>query len=57
MNQIQQAGVTLNTDKWEFWRDELTFLGRVVSMRGISDGLADIIIPDIRTSSRITAAF
>ena len=26
MNWIQQAGVTLNTDKCEFWRDELTFL-------------------------------
>ena len=31
MNRIQQAGVTLNTDKCEFWRDELTFLGHVVS--------------------------
>ena len=36
MNQIQQPGVTLNTDKCEFWRDELTFLGHVVSKQGIS---------------------
>jgi len=31
MKWIQQAGVTLNTDKCEFWRDELTFFGHVVS--------------------------
>ena len=36
MNRIQQAGVTLNTDKCEFWRDELTFLGHVVSKHGTS---------------------
>ena len=36
MNWIQQAGVTINTDKCEFWRDELTFLGHVVSKQGIS---------------------
>ena len=36
MNQIQQAGVTLDTDKCESWRDELTFLRHVVSYQVIS---------------------
>ena len=36
MNQVQQAGVTLNAEKCEFWKDKLTFLGHIVSKQGIS---------------------
>ena len=36
LEQLQKAGVTLNTDKCEFWRDKLTFLGHIVSKEGIS---------------------
>ena len=36
MNQIQQAGVILNAEKCEFWKDKLTFLGHIVSKQGIS---------------------
>ena len=35
MNQIQQAGVTLNAKKCEFWKDKLTFLGHIISKQGI----------------------
>ena len=42
MNLIQQAGVTLNTDKCEFWRDQLTFLGHVVSISPNPDKLKAI---------------
>ena len=36
MNQIQQAGVTLNAEKCEFWIDKFTFFGHVISKQGIS---------------------
>jgi len=32
----EQAGVTLNAEKCEFWKDKLTFLGHVISKQGIS---------------------
>ena len=36
MNQIQQARVTLNAEKWELWKDELAFVGHIVSKQCIS---------------------
>ena len=42
LQQIQKAGITLNTDKCEFWHDKLTFLGYVVSKEGISPDPAKI---------------
>ena len=35
LEQLQKAGVTLNTDKCEFWRNKLTFLDHIVSKEGI----------------------
>ena len=43
LQQIQKAGITLNTDKCEFWCDKLTFLGHIVSKQGISPDPAKII--------------
>ena len=43
LQQIQKAGITLNTDKCEFWRDRLTFLGHIVSKEGISPDPAKIV--------------
>ena len=42
LQQIQKTGITLNTDKCEFWHDKLTFLGHVVNKEGISPDPAKI---------------
>ena len=36
LNKIQNAGVTLNADKCEFWCDQVTFLGHVISKNGVA---------------------
>ena len=36
MSQIQQAELTLNAEKCEFWKDKLTFLGHIISKQSIS---------------------
>ena len=43
LQRFQNAGITLNTDKCEFWRDKLTFLGHIVSKEGISPDPAIIV--------------
>ena len=40
LKKIQEAGVTLNTEKCKFWCDKVTFLGHVISKNGISPDLA-----------------
>ena len=43
LQQFQNAGITLNTDKCEFWRYKLTFLGHIVNKEGISPDPAKIV--------------
>ena len=43
LQRFQNAGITLNTDKCEFWHDKLTFLGHIVSKEGISPDPAKMV--------------
>ena len=40
LNKIQNAEVTLNAEKCEFWCDQVTFLGHVISKNGVAPDLA-----------------
>ena len=44
LQRVQNAGITLNTDKCEFWHDKLTFLGHIISKEGISPDPVKIVV-------------